>query len=717
MEQPLFIEPIVMHFEKTAGEVDLPEDPNTWAKEVLDELYKQVPYIADFQPHVVMTKVDGERGYGMGHVEVSNQSEAQMGTAPEQMAAAGVRTVRIPVIIKDKKLSPFDLLVNDSAKCAPLTESRMRQALFRPQAFDITSKTPGDHSLIGSLYPPFRQNFGGGTGGGLVVPADTMGKVGSVDGEKTASAFEEYLIRELEKQDAGFRRPGKEKKASVQPKLEFKSGSVLQAIAPSINEADLNGFWSKLAEDRSLQAAFRGNPGAAAPLYLLSKVEPVGAEKLAAVLPSLIRPHVVQLSRVNGAYLMKTANADCWLPTQGALGRRELVERFGDAIALDVDSAGAVTLADGCDAFEERVKTAEFIPVSEAGVYKVLDEEGKELVGYVIPNLIDSDGESLPLALFTNGSQATVQGEIFGEPAGDGANLPTGTPGGYGAFFEVTNEGSIRATIPMTLQGSYAGEGEFTTMSGETYDGRPVEVSLQPNIVEPMGTPEGKLLLPQTWQWMPLGNAAQVALAGGGGGPEPEMTAEEVKESSAYVTVRASDGNSFSFVGPAVEKLASSDRSFLSLDDAMFLLAGLGVHQGYGATKLAHAATGDRPERIKVGRWITPAAERKAESLESAKEAMARMPQLRKDLVKVAAFIPDPTAVDTVLSLGFINPENLMTFVSYLPAIDDAQTKLCDLLVASRLGIKDISSSALERAVRSVEEVIEGLKIIAFQGL
>ena len=84
--------------------------------------------------------------------------------------------------------------------------------------------------------------------------------------------------------------------------------------------------------------------------------------------------------------------------------------------------------------------------------------------------------------------------------------------------------------------------------------------------------------------------------------------------------------------------------------------------------------------------------------------------------MKEAALIPDPTAVDTVLSLGFINPENIMTFVSYLPTLEDSQAKMCDLLLAARVGLTDVSSTALERAIRSTEEAVEGLKVLAFQG-
>jgi hypothetical protein len=68
-----------------------------------------------------------------------------------------------------------------------------------------------------------------------------------------------------------------------------------------------------------------------------------------------------------------------------------------------------------------------------------------------------------------------------------------------------------------------------------------------------------------------------------------------------------------------------------------------------------------------------------------------------------------------VLSLGFINPQNIMTFVSYLPELDASQERLCELLVAARLGLTDVPTSPLEKAIKAVEEVLEGLKVLAFQ--
>ena len=763
--EPLFIQPELV-FAKTAGEVDLPEDPNMWPQEILQELFKQVPYIADFQPHVVMQKVDSERGYGIGQVELSNKSEAQTGTNPEMAAAAGIRSVRIPIIIKGKKLSPFDLLINDTSKVLPLTESRLRQSLFRPQAFDVTSQTPGDTSMIGQLYPPYRQNYGFG-GGGVSFSAGMAGK--------TASALEGYL----EKSALWGRKPVPTKKGEITPTPEhFKSmglndkdaqsmakgwpnlrnqlnesdlssfheqfakheaskkktasikfamtDSLLNVIAPTLNQSDVDGFFNKLASSVGLQAAYSRNRLALeGPLSLLANLEPFSIEKRAGVLQSHLKPTVVQLLKTDTGYLMKTASHRYWCPSTVELTRREVIQAFGEKVALAADEAGQVTMAEGASEKTEAPPVEQPELVEDSGLYKVIDEHtGKELIGFVVPNLLDIDGTLLPLALFTNGSHSAVQPDIMGIPAGSGATLPNAEPSGAGAFYSYTPEGKLQATIPLDLtEGSYAMPGEPPVMVGQTFDGRPVEISIQPNIQTVMQTSEGRMLIPESWQWTPLGASDSVALVGQESGDEegeeseaPSEEGQEPKaqeEKKSHVILRG-DHDCFSFSGPAVEKLAEADTQMVSLDQAMFLLAGLGVDLGQGIDKLAQSL--NAAQRVQVGRLIKTAAEQDVEAHARAQEYAHIALQLRQDLVKEAAEIPDPTSVDTILSLGFLNPENLLTFVSYLPTLEDSQTKLCDLLLATRAGLSDISDTALERAIRCTEEVIEGLKVIAFQG-
>lgn len=728
----LFLQP---QFEKTAmGSTRMPEDPNAWPQEILQQLFKEVPYMSDFSPHVVMDKVDAEKGYAFGHVTVMNRTETQLDAGAEAMSAGGIRQVRVPIVIKDGELFPLDLLITDDAKVLPLTESRLRAAIFRPQAFDVTAKTPGDQSMIGQLYPPYRQNygFGGGAGGaGATMDAGVS---------KEGSALERFLSKEAlklqVKEDGNLNLDTEEDKKRgidpdaqvpaaepaleyAQPQPEQKMASLLNAILPTMNISDLEHFKDTI-RDPNIRLAYEKNAGAVVkPVSLLLELESE-RPKLASVMHLLLRPTVTQVTKLDEGYLVKSANHRCWAPQSEVLDRGAAFKKLGAKVVLAADTSGAATMSEGAVAEEPAAPPDSDMqtmgPASEFGLYKVQTTEGQELVGYIIPNLIDVDGIPLPISLFTNGSQAAVQGDVLGVPVpGDAMQLPTGdAPQGYGAFFTPEGDG-IMATIPMTLAGSYQPTAEEPAVfQGETYDGRPVEVSVQPNIQTVVGMEqEGRMLVPAHWQWLPLEQSEAVDLVSSEeNAPEKEASA---RRSLASVEV-VSGGQTFSVRGSAVEKLASDEREFLDLDGAMFLLAGLGIAPAYGIKKLAEAMTGREPVQVKIGRYIKLAEEQAKEATQAAREALSRMPSLRRDLFKEAGFVTDPEAVDTMLSLGFINPENVTTFIGYMPTIEKTQESLCNLLFASRVGLSDIPTSALETAVRSSEEVLEGLKTMAFQG-
>lgn len=200
--------------------------------------------------------------------------------------------------------------------------------------------------------------------------------------------------------------------------------------------------------------------------------------------------------------------------------------------------------------------------------------------------------------------------------------------------------------------------------------------------------------------------------------PDAWHTPRDTKEAFACVELRHGGDGTFAVTGLPVEKLAADATQFLNLDETLFLLGGLGVNLQHAQEKIGQAAAWSRPVAVPVGRYIKTAAAVVSESRAKAASALGAfadvLPLLRKDLVKEAAVIPDPTAVDTVLSLGFLNPENLGTFIGYLPVLDAGQKKLCELLLASRLGMKEVPMGALEKAIRSTEEAIEGLKVLAF---
>jgi len=805
MVQPLFLEPVT-YTEKTAVEMRLPPDPNKWPMEIVQELYKQVPYIADFEPHVEMDRADGEKGYGFGHIAISNQTEAPGGSSPEQLQAAGIRTVRVPIVIREGMLQPLDLLVTDDSKIIPLTEARLRQSIFRPQAFDVTARTPGDQSMVGQLYPPYRQNMG--MGGGGMAMASGIGKQSSATSdleryletealtEKNAAMIDDYLAGDRSHARTGkqsatmdFRvgnlgefiaKHAAEKKAFIPgigidvgsfsegtdfkgvvnvgfphlisagvrhkpsglgvglspvgpiiswspatmaqhaadaskqpaPKLKKKTASLLAAILPTIGVADYLGFTDALQEP-GMHATFTKNAAATYPsIKLLLDHDPSdrSVEKIAGMFDDLVQPTVAQVRRLSdGAYAVKIASHMYWKPSDSIVGRADVIQRFGEKVALAADTDGSVTM--GVDADTVTPEAAPATPpgsITEYALYKVQDKQGREHIGAVIPNLLDTDGKALPISLFTNGTVSAVQTDIVGTRAGHAHDLPTGAPRGHGFFFK-TDGNDVKATIPMTFQASTSMPGQPTDMVGETFDGRPVQVSQQPGIQVVMTTPEGKLLIPQDWSWSPLDKTEEIDLAGGEQDIDKEAQVQRYLES---VSVRGSRDGMFTLDGLAIDKVASRDKHGLDIDGAMFLLTALGVEPGCAIEKLGQSMVGDGISLVKVGRHIRTAADELTEA--RVKAAARQLPNLRQSLIKEAALITDPMAVDTVLSLGFINPENMNTFVAYLPEIDEAQGHMCELLLAARLGMTATPVGALEKAVKATEQVIEGLKVLAF---
>ena len=729
--EDLFIEQ-ELDFEKSAAEATLPEDANTWPNEILQELFKQVPYIADFDPNVVMDRVDGEKGYGFGHVEVGNKTAMMPNADPQAQATAGVQKVRIPIIINMQKLQPFDILVTEDSKMLPLTESRLRQALFRPQTFDITSRTPGDHSMIGQLYPPFRQNNSMGGGSGITMPA-TMGKEGSAEKTALGKLLGEAVKKQtdpsrlanisrlamsrgsqLAAQGGDAAAKGRKYMAvgTAAAQRMGKTASLLEAVLPFANGEEIEKVANQIAEDDALQSQFLKNGhSTAAALAVLASAPSDLTQKTAESLTSFLKADVAQLTKTSGGYLLKTANHFMWAPLTQNVDRGEAVRRFGSKVVLAADMNGAVTVEEGSAPPPEETPAGPVNHITDFGLYKVHDTEGNELVGYVFPNLIDLDGKKLPLALFTNGSQAAVQGEIFGEPVADPdvQMLPTGNPQGYGLFYRMGADGA-EATLPFELRGSITEQGEVV-MQGSSFDGNPVNVAVFQPGIEQVVMDGNTVLIPEDFQWLPLNKENEVGLASG---PEEVAPKEAAQKSFWTVTVRGDNG-CFSFDGLPVEKLASHEKNFLNLNDSLFLMAGLGANLGYVQSKLAEASAWSKPVDIRVGRLIKTAGTVRQEVLASARKKLASNALPKFNLVKEAAVIPDPVAVDTVLSLNFLNDENLTHFVSYLPAIDQAQERMCEMLVAARLGMREIPAGALERAIRSVEEVVEGLKVLAFQ--
>jgi len=1123
----LFLDKHVPTFEKIAAEVELPEDPNQWPRELLQELHKQVSFISDFDPRIVMDRVDAEKGYGFGHFEVGNRMSDP--DAPQATRdVTGAKSARIPIIISEGRLKPFDLVINDQSKIFPLTEPRLRQALFRPQMFDMEAKGPGDESIVGRLYPPMRQsNYVGGAmavpgSGGMVVQGSAgMGKLGGraersgavavgmvgkhqqkmrslrqagddegaqaermrhqtamrtgkmcktaeeqwndfvtggetrepgftawdgqhietagdaeqrqrvrtggdleaalgndgvfgavlsdqnrqamgmptrgpiagtdgpqgyqrrraalhhiaggrmkqaamrlripepeeaikgqkVEGhkprytgsmgpdgkiKKVASAM--YWENNYEKdessgnyvpknysgdvrhvtfqhkgsgesrtflmpkahfeqmqKDQGYKKMDRAKKAQLEdidqetlaraigmlrqptmakenikerlraktaemivdvaidklatvlsaqmrgqikaknfavrprggepkyplPDLEHarnaltrvrqygtpgekaqvykavtdrypalatrsgvvpekqqrkaekkldlapgsesqkkekpeqrikaaavegtpealkpfqvpvkrdkeeraddkkedkavgkgldaidegtsekergrmlskedkeKAASVLSSILPTINESDFLSF-AEACEPEEVKIAMLRNTPMLEAVGVLARWEPRADVDVG----SMAKQSVAQAARLeDGTYRVKYASHLYWEPRTVIMDRGSLYDAIGDAV-MQVDLHGSVTMVKGAQVGDDGPEQDHPEPIEDFGMWRVQTTDGKDVVGFAIPNLIDLDGTPLPLVLFTNGSASAVQGDMVGVRSGGEPNLPKGPEQGHGAFVRVRDNGKAEATVPIEIEASVTDENGGSWLA-EDFQGRPVTIRKQPNIQMPMKV-DDVVLLPESFRWMPLGGEGLELVDG----VESFGKQAEAVRYMLSVEIRGG-GGTFSIDGPPVEKLASAERHFVDLDAAAFLLGGLGVAPALAMRKLSEAKYLERPIRARVGRMIKTGSARRSAAVKTA--ASRRTNQL----------FPDPTAVDTVLSLGFINPENVTAFINALPRLEDGQSRMCAMLIGARLGLKEVPEGALEKAVQATEEVLDGLKVLAFQ--
>jgi len=315
-------------FEKVGQEALLSEDPNEWPQQILDQLYKQVPYASDYSPKVVLDSIDADRRYGMGRVELLNKlaiNPRDDSTPPELL---GRHKVILPVIIKDGRLSPIDLLMSNG-EVEPLTEERLRKALFRPALFDSIRKRPGDLSMVEQLYPPTRQ-YGGARG-------PLISDVGS-GVAKMSSAKPEYL---------------------------------LDAILPTVKKAHVQEVTDRMNRDSALRAAVLSNPSVVPFIAKLAEVEERGPEEpyLQKVAHS-IKPTIIQVRKTDGGFLVKTANPDAFIPTADGVSRPAAVGMLGGDLVSKVESDGTTTI-NTQPAQKETLTDLEIGVVDSFGLYKV----------------------------------------------------------------------------------------------------------------------------------------------------------------------------------------------------------------------------------------------------------------------------------------------------------------------------------------------------------
>lgn len=792
------IRPLELDFEKEA-EDKVSIDPNRWQTDVIKKLAEDYPYLlTGTEVNVVFKAKDEQLGMGFGGVYITNreaqgkryqgqydkmQQQSYGQNEPVAVQEGATKTIIVPVLIKDWKMSPMDVFVFDR-KVYPITETRVAEALISNRIFsyhDVERTGYGasdlgygsDASIADKMYPPPEAVYGYGTygqGGGGGGAGGGMVTYGSV---KLSDMVAPSVRPEHRAEFLAFCKSG-----------EDEMSSMLMGLEP---------FMKKML------MASRAHENSSAVSDLEGRVNPVNVVRIR---PAIGRDGIIQVTTTHDTHYDPQYDE---ITMEEVLGRYgELVPDLrhrllaGDSVVLTLDHE--ITQPIVLEDYE-----VEADPVIGEGKHILMDRQGDFRSYNVFQQVCQLNGELMEGAkLFTDGMHWGLQDSLVGETTGEANEIREAgiEPGITGAFVFQRN-GSTCVTLPMKVQ-SYAISKEQQRLSLTVVDalGHEHLVIITPGIRQITSktgimNPElGKHLSMNTWYvpadypFIRVGERTSVAnhvdqlqrvfhqrvgtmvdkhhddqkrfrINGANtheenqrwedrelptGSIDAEVNLGSHHENCVLGISKAHGKGLWSLHGRVLESTEHATAEVeLTEKEALFLLATLGLSLEQGKALLLRAMKGSihvgnlwQPLRLPTGTKTSSATnellEEVAESLRAPlwKEGAALTmpilaPRVPDAFVSMRDFLdlekraqeelpPDEQTIDSVLSLGFINPENLAAFLQKLPAMKQSEGFLGELLLLLRLGLQGIKEEPVKSSLKALNRVNEALESLASYG-
>lgn len=674
-----------LRFEKVAS-AELEEDATQWPRQVLTELFRVLPEISEYEPDVRFIKSNEEQGYALGVIVVTNTTNTALAT--QNPGTTAQPTALIPIIVRNGRLSPLDMLMSVSGRMYPLTVDRLREVLYRPESFELLTDDWGDSALAHFFQPP-------GSGSGLAGPS--LGGSGLGGGVS-------YMYG-----------PGLKQASDV--------GSVLDAIRGTILEPDLQAFTRQLNEEVLPGAVL--NPAMVMSLQKLA-ASPLVTEDTAAqyyaVLDELYPAQVVQMrwDPAVGAYHCKTAHRETGTVHSSYLSRGDFLRFAGEKVAATVDAEGGAlaATASGRAVIVSSGTGDQPRILDNCGSYRVFDAvTGRSHTGLGFSYLISAQGDRVPIMLFCNADGARVQDQIVGSPdwstPSSGRDVPHEPVKGQGCFvIALDSGGPPQATVPVRVLGSIS-DRQATRYNVVDLTGEEFTIVLQRGTAAILAFPErGELLLPYNAGFVSTEVELPPLASEGPDAENSKVGAAGILDGRIVVSSVVGDqldGYRVHFRNlPKLAALHGTD--ITDFETTVFTLSVAGLDADTACAAMRKVAMAGRCELRAVDLGGSPEVD-----THKLAETAAALRALRPGLLKEAAALPDTMTVDAVLALDFINSENVRTFIGMIPQLEKALNKICELVFASRLGQTEIPESAAARAARGLNDTIRGLKSLALR--
>jgi hypothetical protein len=677
MSKPLFkpLE-IVKKAQPDGGE--LPQNSAEWPMRVRDEWLKAAPWAWDYPTEIELSEIGRPgSGLGFGHIVVTSKTALPPSKAMGQMGSDfGIRTAKVPIIIEDFKVYPLDMIKTEEGAILPLNEQRLGQALFRPTSYDIPGKSEASEVFGNPVYPPHR--------------------------EKGASF------------------------------------PMLASIAPTVHADQIEKMAGLLQKDAALRITALSHPETRSFFESVANIDPVRPLDKTAAVNELVTPDVVKITLLEGGtYLLKQASSRTYAHDgQITVGRDNIVRNFGEGIAKEADTKGIVII------MRKRLGEGEPGLMGDSSPLKEMESMGPcgvhgpggPMMGWVLPRILRAlTGDRMGSKLFTDGDHFGLQDSIGAEPADskDVGPLRVGsTPSGMGVFCWDDEDGESTCTEPLQAKLTSSMNGR-TSHTCETMDGHEIKVIPSP-MAESVAPGDDGILIPKRARWVSIGDkmVKLPTLA-------EKQTEDAVKTAQHSCTITYQNGG-FTFDGEPLRKIGSPKN--LPPSDALFTCGLLGFSKESAERVLGRAM---KNVSVKVAgiKTVVPLSEiakmskmasrarlssSKGElalidelshiglSLVKSAATLGELPRVEElgvvGLMKEAESLGDPQSVDALLSLGFLNIDNVSRFITYVPFFETVQKKLGILLLAARLGLSELPQDHISRCFFALEQVIAGLR-------
>ncbi len=502
----------------------------------------------------------------------------------------------------------------------------------------------------------------------------------------------------------GNRPPESSIYSTLQPPVETtKIGSALVALQGKVNATQCVEFQEKLKEASLLNhISTVATPGVRAAFHTAAQLEPISQSDLDTVKTACVPPDVIQVNKTDtDTYQVNWANCDLYEKTSQLLDRRAAKQLVKQAFK-ELEQKGSVVFSTKESKAKILKKHASFGLIDRHGTWVVQDVSGKQLAGIAIPT-VTLTGQPSDFFVFTNGINYSYQPLVAGRYSGEATVLPEDPFGGFGILYHYVDGEAVCFPPMRVVASSVSPDGEAVYSVSLPHSGLTRDICFFAELSSPSVGIDGVICLPASYKWMLLDEENPLSLVDE---PSQVLIDENVKTAELIY-----DGASYSLRGFPYQNLDSS-RHFMTKSAAEFLAVAGGLHpkdlpelfslaELHGSVKFA-SSKAIIPHHLKLK-------EAKALLAQDLSSLDLPKPQF---LLKEAAVIPNTLTVDRILSLGFITPENLATFVTLIPEFERTLSSLAELLIAIRLGITEVPETAVERALVALDYTVKGLKTL-----